>query len=109
MGTADGSLYKTKFLTQEAYKILARLQKLMSEVDGTSKSYDCYYKTKIKGETRGAEDTILDLDLLWSLLEKPIQDQTDLCNLALHKHGADAFNKATVTVKEIRMLLASLK
>jgi hypothetical protein len=109
VGTADGSLYKTKFLTSAAHKILIKLQSLMSEVKNSTKSYDSYYKAKIKGETRGAEDTILDLDLLWSLLEKPIQDQADLCNLAMHKHGADAFNKATVTVREIRMLLASLK
>lgn len=74
MGTADGSLYKTKFLTHAAHKILIKLQSLMSEVDGASKSYDSYYKAKIKGETRGAEDTILDLDLLCTLLEKPIQD-----------------------------------
>ena len=92
LGTADGSIYTASFMNQSAYNILIKLQTLMSEVDNSVKSYETYNKSKIKGEVSQPEDCVIDLDLLLTLLDKPMQEQTDFCIAAMHRHDADAFN-----------------
>jgi hypothetical protein len=71
LGTADGSLIRTKFFGANAYHVLKQLQEEMSEVNNSVKSYRTYMNAKIKGEVEAAPDSILDMDLLLGLLDRP--------------------------------------